>query len=858
MSRKKRAAGRSIRPNAVCGHFGQLMQMCPHESVGGCMKNTLMILMAIFCAFVPVRGEDLSGASSRDLLAVYAQLRNLQGSRQYASVEEAVLKRDVGTFTFLSGYITFAEPVAGRVLAAQFEGEGRFELAPVSPMDQHQISRFAGGPKLVDTFHEAIFFFTDDTFAEMNEQMNVRVGENARKVRFASAQKNYAENFNNWVDNRRKGNPAMSNMAARMLADLTDKSSRGFFLADFKGDNSGDLLFHVSWNRDPLLLLHTRVSDEVILLHINPGDYYEWWSGFHLSQEYQDSPYPNHRDLLVHCSEAKIDLEVPKSDRISAAARLEYTVREGSPRVLPFNLSGVLRISSIADGASHNLEFIQEDRKRDNDPWVILAEPANPGEDYKMTVRYKEDSTYESRIVYDRGGSQFFVASRHLWYPSFGRFDDRTQYEINVRSPRNLEMVASGAPVKSEKKQGVLVTSWKSEIPVGSVGFSYGDFVEASQTLTPDLKLTAYAGRNLPNDLRAMVTQYTGVNFGSSLDARLMRGGLNTSTAVKYAADQSLQAFKLFEFLFGKLAFKTISVVQQPVGTSSGGWPNMVIVPYTYFLDSTIKNQLGLLRTAEEREFQRTVAVRELAHQWFEHLLSGRTYHDQWLRDGGADFASLMYLRQFEPSELNSFWDIRRKWLLSKNSLGYRPVDAGPVWLNSQLDEYNAESNSGYVNRYKGGYILEMLRVLMYDAKLTNPDARFITMMRDFTSTYAGQTVSTRDFQRMVEKHEGKSMQWFFNQWVYGSETPTYDFSYQLADTEKGYTELSISLTQSCVSDLFQMQLPLYVVINGVRRYLGLLAVTGTQPLTTKLTLRKRPEKVLLDPDRSILAEIHQ
>ena len=822
------------------------------------MKRIPMMLMAILGAFLPAHGEDLFTAPSQDLLAVYKQLGSLQGSRQYASIEEAVLKRDVATFTFLSGYITFAEPVAGRVLAAQFEGEGRFELAPVSPMDQHQISRFAGGPKLVDTFHEAIFFFTDDTFEEMNKQMNVRVGESARKARFASAQRHYAENFNNWVDNQRKRNPPMRNMAARMLADLTDRSSRGFFLADFKGDKSGDLLLHISWNRDPLLLPHTTISDEVMLLHVNPGDYYEWWSGFHLSEEYEDSPYPNHRDLRVHCSDAKIDLEVPGSDRISAAARLEYTVRAGSPRVLPFNLSGVLRISSIVDGAGHNLEFIQEDRKRDSDPWVILAKPANPGEKYKMTILYKEDSTYESRIVYDRGGSQFQIASPDLWYPSFGRFDDRTQYEINIRSPRNLEMVASGAPVKSEKKQGVLMTSWKSEIPVASVGFSYGAYVEASEAATPDLKLKAYAGRNVPNDLRSMVTQYDIVNFGSSLDARLMRGGLNTATTVKYAADQSLQAIRLFEFLFGKLPFKTISVVQQPVGSVSGGWPNMAVVPYTYFLDSTIKNQLGLLRTAEEREYQRTVAVRELAYQWFEHLLSGRTYHDQWLRDGGADFASLMYLRQFEPSELDSFRDIRRKWLLSKTPLGYRPVDAGSVWLNSQLDEYNAESNSLYVVRYKGGYILEMLRVLMYDPTLENHDARFITMMRDFMSTYAGQTVSTQDFQQIVEKHIGKSMQWFFDQWVYGSETPTYDFSYQLSDTERGYTELSVSLTQSDVSDSFHMQLPLYVVINGERRYLGLLAVTGTQPLTTKLTLRKRPEKVLLDPDRSILAEIHQ
>lgn len=180
------------------------------------------------------------------------------------------------------------------------------------------------------------------------------------------------------------------------------------------------------------------------------------------------------------------------------------------------------------------------------------------------------------------------------------------------------------------------------------------------------------------------------------------------------------------------------------------------------------------------------------------------------------------------------------------------------MWLNAQLNEYNAEGNSGYVNRYKGCYILEMIRVLMYDPKLTNPDARFIAMMRDFTSTYAGQNVSTQDFQRIVEKHTSNSAQWFFDQWIYGSETPTYDFDYQLSDAGDGNTKLTISLTQSDVSDSFHMRLPLYAVIDGEHRYLGLLGVTGTKPLETNLTLRQRPDKILLDPHRSILAEIDQ
>jgi hypothetical protein len=200
------------------------------------MKRVLLMVTAILNTIIFADASDLSTVPSQDLLNVYQQLRNIQGSSQYASVEEVVFKRDVATFTFHSGYLTFAEPIAGQVLAAQFDGEGVFELAPISPVDQRQIARFAEGPKLVDTFHEAISLFTDGTFAELGKQIRVRVGEKARSTDFASRQKQYAENYNDWTENQRKGNPAMRNIAARMLMhDTSMQNPDARFIAMMRG-----------------------------------------------------------------------------------------------------------------------------------------------------------------------------------------------------------------------------------------------------------------------------------------------------------------------------------------------------------------------------------------------------------------------------------------------------------------------------------------------------------------------------------------------------------------------------------------------------------------------------------------------
>jgi hypothetical protein len=820
------------------------------------MKRFAILVISFLNLTALALATDLSTAPSQDLLAVYKQLRTIQAGSDSAITENVVFKRDSATITFITGRITFAAPIAGRVLAAHFKGEATFELAPPSVKDVRQLGRFTGSPKLSDTFREAVFFFTDDTYTELNKLLKLQQNQGAADpALFAPALKQYMENLNDWGENQRKGNPTMRNLAARMLADLTDASSKGFFLADFKGKESGDLLFHISWNRDVLFLPEYAKGEEVMLLHINTRFNFEWWSGFHLASEYAQSPNPDHRTLLAHCPSSKIDLQIAKDNAISVTAQMEYIV-ESPSRVIPFNLNGVLRISAIEDGAGNKLSFIQEDRQLDSDPWLILPEPAKAGQTYKMKIVYSEVSTRDSRIVFQRGSGLYYVTSRESWFPSFGAFDDRTQYEIHATSPKRFKFVASGAPVSAVKEKDNWVTVWKSELPIGVIGFNYGDFVEFTQT-APNLSVTAYSGKEVPDELKEIeslksVYELQGGNF--ERETGVITSGFNTASNVKYAAGVSLQAFRLYEYLFGALPFKTISVTEQPVRNYGQSWPSLIFLPYDVFLDATTRNSLGLQDSGEEREFYNIVGVHEMAHQWWGHLVGWKTYHDQWLSEGISEFASYFYLRQFQPKEVKDFWNMRRTWLLSKNREGYRPVDVGSVWMNAQL----SGSGSTQLIYHKGAYIMEMLRVLMYNPQQKNPDGLFITMMHDFVKTFAGKNASTEDFRQMTEKHIGRPMDWFFNQWVYGTNIPTYDFSYQVADATGGQNDVAITITQSGVPESFQMHLPIYAVINGEMRFLGLAGVTGNKPVKTNIKLPVRPEKIVLDPNRSILAEIRQ
>jgi Peptidase family M1 domain len=806
---------------------------------------------------------DLTHQSSDTLMKIYAQLRQFAGSNQAAVAENVDWKKDAAKFHFTNGQITLAAPVAGRVLGAVFAGDGTFELDPPNAAEQHQIARFTKSDKLNDTFHQIVFVFTDDSRKELRQLMDFKPRGDAAAAEkmLDAAQKKYAESFNDWPDNLRKGNFQMQNLSARMLADLTDPTSRGFFLADFKGSHFGDLLFVISWNRSTPVLPFFANDEEETLIHYNRGNYWEWWAGFHLSSEYARNPWPEHLTLLAHCSRETIDAVISNHARLSATAEMEAEVPAAPLRLLPLNLSGVLRIESVTDGTGNKLAFIQEDRKLDNDPWVILPASAEPQHPFTLKITYAEDSTSDTHVIQQRGNGLYYVTSRESWYPSFDAFNDRTEFHLRITSPEKYKMVATGRLVKSEKAHGTLTTEWESQIPFTVAGFNYGDFVTKSAS-EPKLTVTAYGGKEIPNELQEVKGKLdiVGLETGRNAEAEygILTGGFNTASNTQYAAKVSLAAMHLYEDYFGLLPFKTVSVTEQPIRGYGQSWPTLIFLPYDSLLDSTTRNSLHLQDTAEEREFYNLVAAHEMSHQWWGHLVGWKTYRDQWLSEGFAEFSSALYLQATEPKKWNDFWDLKRKWLFGKDRAGLRPVDIGPIVLNYQLNSYLEPSASMHLIYDKGAYVLEMLRMIMQNPKAKGPDAAFIEMMHDFTSTYAGKNVSTADFERIVEKHVGQPMDWFFNEWVYGYEIPTYDFSYQLQDAGNGKTIVSFKLTQSGVSDSFRMSVPIYVTYKGGTGRIGFVQTKGSSSGHAQFQLPIRPSKISIDDMRNVLAVIHE
>ncbi len=92
--------------------------------------------------------------------------------------------------------------------------------------------------------------------------------------------------------------------------------------------------------------------------------------------------------------------------------------------------------------------------------------------------------------------------------------------------------------------------------------------------------------------------------------------------------------------------------------------------------------------------------------------------------------------RRRSPDKAEQFWERGRKMILEKNEFGRSANDAGPLWMGIRLDTYKTGSAYRKLVYPKGGYILHMLRGLMWDPQTHDDD--FIALMHDFVKTNSG------------------------------------------------------------------------------------------------------------------------
>jgi len=766
----------------------------------------------------------------------YEALRTAKPEEGVA-VQGLALERDAIRFEFESGQFWLLTPVRGRVVGAVFEGKGRYTLTPARESEKRHLAVVTENKSfsvLTDSFEELVLLFTDGTADEIRK---------SGKPTSDSAQKAVSAWEGFWKRERKELRP---NLRLRLLADVVEKTpaSGGVFLAFTEGKKLPSALMAVDPRGIESLGVGSLLGDEKVLFLSFDDQHGGFW---YLSPMKDALRHEREADLTpAEALHFTIDTRIRKNADVEGTATIRFRVARPGTQLLRLHLLSKLRVSDVTfaagDEAPKSVEFIQEGGLA-----VVLPAPMNAGDTGTLSIRYSGESVLE-----DAGDGNFYVSARESWYPNFGTFARPATFDLTYRVPPKYEVVSVGTLVESRAEKDAAFSRWKVESPIRVAGFNYGRFkkLEKKDSETGfDIRIFTNPGKP---------------SFARELEDALELARFDTGRFADSALVDGINSARTFETFFGPLPHKEISITQQTQWNFGQSWPSLVFLPYIAFLDSYTRQQLGLVGASS---FVDEVGYHEFSHQWWGHHVGWATYHDQWLSEGFAEFSAALAVQQTRGvKDYVAFWNGARKRILETPRGGHLPsADVGPITLGFRLFDRRDPGAYQALVYSKGGYVLHMLRMLMWDAKDKNSDTRFIAMMRDYTSTWAGKNPSTDDFQAVAERHivpamdvmkDGK-LDWFFGQWVHGTEIPRFSNKLVIKDEGGGKYRITGEVGQSEVSPGFISLVPLYVEFDkGELVRLGTLRLNGptSVPTNSEVRLPKKPKRLVLNAYRDVLS----
>ena len=851
-------AGGFKAPNLVPGKYSVKVvkdgfeDLVTDVDLNGTAELQLKLTVAAQRTSINVMEKTLALANSDSM---YRKLRDDRLGDSFVC-ENFTLSVDVGTFELKSGTLTLLGMVDNLETGAVFVGHGHFTLHTILPSDARELTRRTGSATFEEDFSEVVFRFTPNQYSRFAGTLIAKT-PTPREAEAA---------FQRWKDKVRHRHEVpqgltdslfegetMDNVDADVLAAVYNPAHPPFINAYMRGEKHKDLRFLIRTRVGALSASFLDSPEEVALINFGGESMDDGiWYSQHLGAELKTHTANSLEERrLFAMKRYNIETVIGKNDHLAARATITFESLVKGERVMKFGLLPTLRVFHVADQSGQDLHFVQESRKEDGSFYAILNEAPPLGTEHTITIEYGGD-----KVLSSAGSGSYYVGARESWYPNLNGFGEKALYDLTFKVPSSNTIISVGRLESQGNEAGFAVSHWVTPVPVATAGFNYGRYkkIEYPDTIT-HYNISGYYLEDLPDSLQ----QFKNSAFLASMAP---------SSMTKYALDQTRAQMQLCTLYFGRGPFDNVYITEQPNFAFGQSWPNLVYLPISAYIDSTQRWMLFGHIDSNFNGFVQEVTPHEVAHQWWGHAVGWASYHDQWLSEGFAEFSAGLFLQMAVGEKWKKdyleFWDRQRKRILEKNSYGISPNDAGPLWLGLRL--ISPKSRQGYqgVTYSKGAYILLMLQSMMYDDLSdgsVDRDKAFKDMMHDFVESHRNSPASTESFKAIVEKHMTKRMDlqhngrldWFFNQWVYGTDVPKYELKYETQPAEGGKTRVHVEITQSEVGDQFAMFVPVFGELGNMTSRLGQVEVVGNSTRKVEFVLDKQPKKIVLNEYKDVL-----
>ncbi|MDX9857738.1 MAG: M1 family aminopeptidase [candidate division Zixibacteria bacterium] len=760
----------------------------------------LTALIPAFCAVAAAKPPADSSVWTEAL----RQMQQARLDTVALEIDSRTIVHHSYTFHIDSGTLYPARPVpteSGPVRwAYYFRGRARFRFVPPVSIERDQLRRFYDVDSLDEAVGEALFL-CDDSIRSLLEDDGLPVQMRPEK----SVREAFDEFLEPLVQNE---NHAFTFSALR---SIVHPRSEPFLLSIVRIKRRGLTAYmYDPYRREPVSLYRD---------HDIPGERFMELVCSYVSdidETYATINGASTDQLLVH--HIDIDATISGGGEYRGRATVACTVRDSTVQFVPMALHEKLKVDSIRNEYGLPVPFMRytSDSHKSEALFVLLPDVRHAGDSISLSLFYHGD-------IAKREVGEFKVEAGASWYPRYG-LDQRHTYSLKFRTPRDVTLIASAELLDSATTGDTLYTRWTVDRPARNISFNVGWFTRYD-----------FTDSGLPP-----VALY----YNEWLHQYILKG--SGRNVYKDVGSDVVGAVRLFSKLFGAFPFEQL-VIGEIIYPHGESFPGFIHMGANTFVSTDHWGEDHLFRS------------HEVAHQWWGSSLDYQTYHDQWLSEGFATYASLLYLQQEKGDEryYDKLGEYADEVISARKYLFFDGAESGPIILGRRTASTRTEGDYDLIIYKKGALVLHMLRTCLTDWT-TRDDSRFFSMLADFYGTYAGRAVSTTDFRRMVEKHTRTDMGWFFDQWVYHNELPEYRFAYDIvADTVSGGWQANCRVTRDGGSESFCMLMPFEIeYADRSKDYAAKWVDERSSPFS--LYVKKPVRKIKMNPFAAVLARVKQ
>lgn len=229
------------------------------------------------------------------------------------------------------------------------------------------------------------------------------------------------------------------------------------------------------------------------------------------------------------------------------------------------------------------------------------------------------------------------------------------------------------------------------------------------------------------------------------------------------------------------------------------------------------------------------VIAHELFHMWFGDYVTCESWSNITINESFADYSEMLWENYKHGSDAAAAHNYNS--MMNYIRGGNEKKDLVRFYYNDREDVFDL------VSYQKGGRILNMLRNFV-------GDSAFFKSLNLFLNTKKFQSAEAHDLRLAFESVTGQDLNWFWNQWYFGSGHPKLDINYSYDAAGKS-AKVFIKQTQS--GKIFRLPIAIDVYQGADKKRYNVWAEHQLDTFTFNTVTK--PDLINVDGDKVLLCE---